>query len=85
MGKVTQARGHVSADELAARIDRCKDGWHTRKLLVIWTPQLIRDPLRRLQFTVESLHRRSTIGFPDITVLASMPYVVLAREGEETN
>lgn len=36
MAKVTQARGHVSADELAARIDRCKDGWHTRKLLVIW-------------------------------------------------
>lgn len=36
MPKVTRAIVHVSKDELAARIERCRDSWHTRKLLVIW-------------------------------------------------
>jgi transposase len=53
MGKVTQARGHVSADELAARIDRCKDGWHARKLLVVWNATVDPRPAEEIAIHCE--------------------------------
>lgn len=48
MARVTQAIQHVSVDELAVRINRCKDGWHTRKLLVIWNASVDPRPAEKI-------------------------------------